>query len=458
MSSSRGRETDTAARPMPRRACDLRMSPARDPGAMCLREPPDTVGAMAITTTPPTPIAGPAPWRHRLPAVPRRVGPGPDWIDAAIAAGCFLLFTLPVLVGATSGIGSTPAIAALGVAAVLPLVLRRRWPVAVVVAVAGVLCLATVLGVRFTPWVSNTGPAFGVAVLTLADRRPRRESLLVTGGALVALYIVGWLGADLHPDQEQDFVQLLIAVPAWLLGDMLRTRRAYRNSLAEQQIRQAREEERRIRAEERLRVSREVHDLISHTLSMVAVRSGVARLVLDERPGEARAALGAIETASRSALNELRRVLAQIRECGPDPETEDPGLAEIANLVQGLRHEGLDVAYQVVGAPVDAPALLQTTAYRIVQEALTNVVKHAHTDRAWVEIRHAPTELQVSVTDAGPAAGRAAEADGSGSGLGLLGMRERVSLFGGRLDAGPRAEGGFAVRASLPLPRDPDER
>lgn len=421
---------------------------------MCLVGPPDSVGAMAITTQQTTPIAGPEPWPRGLPTVRHRDGHGPDWIDIGIAAACFLIFTLPVLVGATSGIGSLPAIAACGGAVVLPLVVRRRWPVVVVAAVAAVLCLSAVLGVRFTPWVSNLGPAFGVAVLTLADRRPRRESLLVTGVALVALYILGWVAAELRPDQEQNFVQLLVAVPAWLLGDMLRTRREYRNIVAEQRIRQAREEERRIRAEERLRISREVHDLISHTLSMVAVRSGVARLVLDEQPGEARAALGAIETASRSALGELRRVLAQIRESGAEPEPRDPGLAEIAGLIDGLRHDGLEVAYQVVGAPVEYPPLLRTTAYRIVQEALTNVVKHAHTDRAWVEIRHAPTELRVSITDAGPVPGRAAEPESSGSGLGLLGMRERVSLFGGRLEAGPRPDGGFAVTAIFPLDRE----
>ncbi|MFE9577584.1 sensor histidine kinase [Nocardia sp. NPDC006044] len=409
---------------------------------------------MAITTLPPEHTA--RPWHQRLPVFRHRPGDaGPDAIDVGIAVACFAVFTLPLLVGTVSGIGSSPAIALFGAAAVLPLIFRRRWPLAALVAVAAVLCLAAVLGVRFTPWVSNTGPEFGVAVLTLADRRTRRESLLAAGVALLALYITGWVATDLHPDQEQDFVQLLIAVPAWLIGDMLRTRRDYRNSLAAQQRHWAAAEERRIRAEERLRVSRDVHDLISHTLSMVAVRSGVARMLLDEQPGEARQALGAIETASRSALNELRRVLAQTREPGPELEPGDPGLAEIATLVDGLRHDGLVVEYQVTGEPVDHPALLQTTVYRIVQEALTNVVKHAHTDRARVEIRYAPHELTVFVEDDGPVADTV-EPDSSGSGLGLVGMRERVSLFGGRFEAGPRAAGGFAVTAYFPIDKDAD--
>ncbi|WP_280263857.1 sensor histidine kinase [Nocardia wallacei] len=438
--------------------------------------------------------------------------------DVAIAAVCFVAFTGPVLVGMVDGIGSLPAIAAFGVAAVAPLMLRRRWPVAVLVAVSAVLCAAAVLGIRFTPWVSNTGPAIAVAVFTVADRRMRRDSLLATAAAVVTIGVFAQIGMNLHPGQDQNAVQLLIAAPAWLLGDMARTRRKYRHNLAVQQRHRAEETERRIRAEERLRVSRDVHDLLSHTLSMVAVRSGVARLLIDEQPGAARAALSTIETASRSALDELRRVLAQIREPGPPPDTDDPGLPEIADLADGMRHQGLKVEYQIVGQPADYPPLLQTTAYRIVQEALTNVVKHARTDRARIEIRHAPQELIVSVVDDGPRrqvagdtegaggiagsgnmartggiaegrntaeAGSIAEAENiaeagsiaeggnmagagsiagggnmarSGSGLGLVGMRERVALFGGRLTAGPRAEGGFAVVAALPFGQGGDVR
>ncbi|CAM4084945.1 sensor histidine kinase [Nocardia ninae] len=439
---------------MPPTRCDLRMTRTGDLGAMFPQRPPDNVSAMAITSLP-HPDTRPAPWHQRLTARLHRSDPGPDGVDVAVAVVCFAAFTLPVLIGATSGHGSPLAIAALGAALVAPLIVRRRWPLAVLVAVTVVLCLAAVLGVRFTPWVSNAGPAFGVAVLTLADRWSRRESVLATIGALAAIYITAMVAAPLHPDQDQNFVELFIAIPAWLAGDMLRTRRDYRNSLAAQQLRQAEEEERRIRAEERLRVSRDVHDLISHTLSMVAVRSGVARLLIDQQPGEAREALSTIETASRSALRELRRVLAQIREPGPPDEPGEPGLAEIATLVDGLRHNGLTVEYDVAGAPVPYPALLETTVYRIVQEALTNVVKHAQTDRARIEIRHAPRELTVSIADDGPVTHPAGQpVDSEGSGLGLVGMQERVSLFGGRLDAGPRPEGGFAVTARFPLETD----
>ncbi|KZM73415.1 hypothetical protein AWN90_32765 [Nocardia terpenica] len=407
---------------------------------------------MSITPSPQRPSA--PPWHQRLGLGHRADTTGPDAIDIAIAVACFVLFTGPLLVGIASGIGSTWQIAGFGLAASAPLIVRRRWPLVVLAVVAAVLCAAALADVRFTPWVSNTGPAIGVAVLTLADRRPRRESAIATIVALLALCVAGPIAFTLYQDQDQDFVQPLIALPAWLIGDMLRTRREYQRSLADQERQRAAEAERRIRAEERLRVSRDVHDLISHTLSMVAVRSGVARLLLEENPGEVRRALGTIETASRSALTQLRSVLSQIREPGQRDEPAEPGLAEVAELVDGLRHDGLMVEYRVLGTPADCPALLQTTVYRIVQEALTNVVKHARTDRARVEIRHTPGEVTAVITDDGPSAAAPAGIDVGGSGLGLEGMRERVSLFGGRFEAGPRAAGGFAVTASLPIDRD----
>lgn len=391
------------------------------------------------------------PWHERWMLRHREDSIGPDAIDIALAVGCFVLFTGPLLAGVTHGIGSTAQIAGFGFAAAVPLVVRRRWPLAVLLAVTVVLCAASLTDVRFTPWVSNTGPVIAVAVLTLADRRPRRESLLATGVALLALCAAGSYAFHAYSDQDQDFVQPLIAAPAWLLGDMFRTRREYQRSLAEQQRRHAAETERRIRAEERLRLSRDVHDLISHTLSMVAVRSGVARLLIDENPAEAHRALTTIETASRAALRELRGVLTQFREPGWNDELAEPGLAEIAGLVDGLRHDGLVVEYQVLGVPAEYPALLQATVYRIVQEALTNVVKHARADHARVEIRHTPAELTAVITDDGSPDGPPAEIDSGGPGLGLAGMRERVSLFGGRFEAGPRGTGGFAVTATFPL-------
>jgi signal transduction histidine kinase len=237
-------------------------------------------------------------------------------------------------------------------------------------------------------------------------------------------------------------------VPAWLAGDTVRARRTYRQRLAAERRHRAAEEAGRARAEERLRLSREVHDVVSHSLSMIAVRSGVARLLLDEQPEQARAALATIETASRSALDELRSLLRQIRDVGTDGETATPVLADLPALVDRLRGSGLDVTYRCTGEPAGYGAALELSAYRIAQEALTNVAKHAPGARAWLEVTHGPGALSITVTDDGPGVPQPAPPS---AGLGITGMRERAAMLGGQLTAATRPEGGFAVVARLPV-------
>ncbi|MEV6770057.1 sensor histidine kinase [Nocardia sp. NPDC051030] len=399
------------------------------------------------------PHSPPAPRWRRPDLWPHR-GESVDAIDALIALASFAVFTLPILVGWTDGVGSKPAIAAFGVLAVAPLLVRRRWPMATLVAVTVVICLASLCGVRFTLWVSNAGPAIAVAVFTVADRLPRKVSLLATVAAVLATIVAAQFDMAWHPDQDQNMVQLVAAAPAWLLGYLLQTRRGYGRQLEAEARGQVIERERRVRAEERLRVSRDVHDVLSHTLSMIAVRSGVARLVADEQPDEAKRALAAIETASREGLGELRRVLNQLRDDVPQQDQSEPTLEAVAQLVAETRHPGLAIDYRASGPVAAYPALLETSAYRIVQEALTNIVKHSHASHGWVEVRHAAEELTISVYDDGR--GGPASPD-AGQGLGLLGMRERVSLFGGTLEAGPRAEGGFGVVARIPIDRAADD-
>ncbi len=371
----------------------------------------------------------------------------PDAIDCAVAAACFAGFTLPVLLGAASAIGSPLAVAGFGLLAAAPLIVRRRWPIAAVVAVAIVYIAATFAGVRFTPFVSNAGPNFAIAAFTAADRCPRRSSLAAVIAAGLATWLVLPLGIHLHPGQDQDAVQLVAAIPAWVAGDIVRARRRYRQRLDLETRRQAAEIQGRVRAEERLRLSRDVHDVISHSLSMIAVRSGVARLLLDERPEEARVALATIETASRSALDDLRQLLRQIRDPAED-EAATPTLDDLPALVERLRQGGLQLGYRTTGQPRRYGAALELSAYRIAQEALTNVVKHARSARASVEITHGPAELTITVTDDGP--GRQSPARRPG-GLGIVGMRERAAMLDGQLTVGPRPEGGFAVVARLPL-------
>lgn len=386
------------------------------------------------------------PWFARL---SRRLGhrAAPDAIDYVIAAGCFAAFTLPVLAGAASRIGSPLAVAGFGVLAAAPLIVRRRWPVATVATVAGVCVAATLAGVRFTPFVSNAGPNFAIAVFTAADRCDRRSSLTAAITASLATWAVLRLGIHLHPGQDQDTVQAIAAVPAWIAGDMVRVRRSYRQRLELETRRRAAEMEGRARAEERLRLSRDVHDVVSHSLSMIAVRSGVARLLLDQQPGEARAALSAIESTSRSALDELRQLLRQLRDPVAGDETATPALGDLPALIDRLRQSGLDVCYRRTGQPRPYSTALELSAYRIAQEALTNVVKHARAAHAWVEVAHGPSELTITVTDDGP--GPAQPSPGP-PGLGIAGMRERAAMLGGQLTAGARPEGGFAIVARLP--------
>ena len=282
--------------------------------------------------------------------------------------------------------------------------------------------------------------------------------------AVLATWLILPLGIYLHKGQDQDAVQLIAAIPAWLAGDMVRARRRYRQRLEIETRRQAEEKEGRVRAEERLRLSREVHDVVSHSLSMIAVRSGVARLLLDEQPEEARAALSTIETASRSALDEVRLLLRRIREPSADLETAMPTLGDLPALVGRLRDSGLRVSYLSTGQPRAYATAVELSGYRIAQEALTNVVQHARGTSASVEVAHGPAELVITVTDDGPGpppsaaaaasvSGPAPASSAASAGLGIVGMRERAAMLGGELTAGSRPGGGFAVVARLPVQR-----
>ncbi|MFI5959669.1 sensor histidine kinase [Cryptosporangium sp. NPDC051539] len=363
-------------------------------------------------------------------------------IDVVLAAGSFVLYTGPILAGAASGHGPTAAIVALGLLAAAPLVVRLRAPVAVLAAVSAALVLGALTDVRFTLFVSNAGPALVLAVLTVADRLPWRRSLAIATVATAAVTGAELAAIGIHPHTEQDAIQLLSATAGWLIGYIWRTRRQYEARLRAEEGQRAKEEERRIRAEERLRVSADVHDIVSHTLSMIAVRSGIARVVLDRQPDEARVALGAIEAASRTALDELRAVLKSMR--GED-SVDAPTLADLPRLVEGLRADGYQITLHV---PPDAgaPPLVQESAYRVVQEALTNVVRHAGRVPTSVDVTCLDGELIVSVvnTAGGSAPG------GKGSGFGLVGMKERVALHDGTVSVGPRPDGGFEVVARFP--------
>jgi signal transduction histidine kinase len=207
-------------------------------------------------------------------------------------------------------------------------------------------------------------------------------------------------------------------------------------------------------AEEQARVGRELHDIIAHTLSVIVVQAAAAHDVFDSSPDQARQALGSIEATGRQALAELRRVLDAIRPAAsqPGPPAPQPGLAQLDALISQIRGTGLAVTVHTKGAAEDLPAGIDASAYRIIQEALTNTLKHAQATTAEVALAVGPEELTIDILDDGHPAGPPADSDPH-PGRGIIGMRERVALYGGSLTAAPRPQGGFQVHARFPLPR-----
>jgi signal transduction histidine kinase len=247
-----------------------------------------------------------------------------------------------------------------------------------------------------------------------------------------------------------------LIVSAWLLGNFVGSRRAHTEELERKnrQLEQARLElADRAVAEERLRIARELHDVVAHSMSVVALHAGTGRMVADTDPAAAREALATIERSTRSALHEMRRLLGVLRGSGPGAADElgpAPGLRDVDALVADVVRSGVTVQVQIEGDRSDVPAGVDLSAFRIVQEALTNVIKHGGRAPTRVEVRYAPDAVTVEVTDGG-AGRRDGAVVASTSGHGIVGMRERVALFGGDLDVGPAPGGGFRVRARLPF-------
>jgi signal transduction histidine kinase len=244
---------------------------------------------------------------------------------------------------------------------------------------------------------------------------------------------------------------------AYATGSYVRVRRAYTEQL---ELRAADAEEHRRReaeqavAAERLRIARELHDVVAHAMSVVAVQSGVAAHVIEQRPDEARTMLQNINATSREALNEMRRMLGVLR--ADDDATAElapaPTLADLRSLLASVEGTGAAIELDVTGDPATLSPALDLTAFRIVQEALTNVVKHAGPARVVVRLRYQSDQLEIEVDDDGR--GAASALHDAGAGHGLVGMRERVDLYGGSLTAGPQPGGGFRVRATLPYGAD----
>jgi signal transduction histidine kinase len=274
----------------------------------------------------------------------------------------------------------------------------------------------------------------------------------LAGAVLVALLII-FVGVRDPEAASGDYVGVLaIAAVAWLVGFAYHERNRRTAELTERAERAERAratEARAAAAEERARIAREMHDVVAHSLSVMVVQAEAAEAMLDADPERARRPLAAVQQTGRGALTELRRMLGVLREMADEGAAlaPQPGLSGLDDLARQVRDAGLPVRVRVEGEPRPLPPGIDLSAYRIVQEGLTNALKHAGPASAEVVVRYGPRDLELEVRDDGRGRGGGA----NGGGHGLLGMRERVALYGGELAAGPRPEGGFALTARLPL-------
>jgi signal transduction histidine kinase len=332
----------------------------------------------------------------------------------------------------------------------LPLAWRRRAPVAVLVFMAAVLVYGTLVVTEPDQAPVETFLAFILAFYSVGANVPERRSVIAAAGSLTALAAATEARSLFHPHTNTRPGAWLVLGIAWLVGRDLRRRRRQAEGLRTRAALAEREREERARlavSEERARIARELHDVVAHSVSVMVVQAQAGpRLVGD--PEQTTAAFRSIEGSGREALVELRRLLGILRT--PDEQAAvgpQPGLGSLGLLVDQVREAGLPVAVHVEGEEVTLPRGIDLSAYRIVQEALTNALKHAGTARAEIVLRYGPSALELEVADDG----RGAHAGVNGSGQGLIGMRERAALYGGTLRAGTRPGGGYEVRARLPL-------
>ncbi|MFC8763259.1 sensor histidine kinase [Streptomyces sp. NPDC057193] len=333
--------------------------------------------------------------------------------------------------------------------------LTRRPTAALRYLLAAAVVASTPLSVTAIPFAQYL--AVDVALYVVAAARPPREALralLLALGVLVG-YLTIRLLAGWSVGTTSGLAVGLIAAVAWLLGRSDGQTRRYaersRAQAAEQAV-----------IAERLRIAREMHDTVAHSIGIVALQAGAARRVMETQPEQVRQALTEIETASRETLAGLRRMLGALRTDEPgDPLArpagaglpEMPGLAALDRLVESTAAAGVRVAVHRVGAPRTLPPDIDLSAFRVVQESVTNVVRHSGADACTVTVdQRDPDTVVVTVEDRGPVPGRDPARTGGGSGYGLAGMRERVALLHGEFAAAPRPGGGFRVTARLPLP------
>ncbi|MFF8827873.1 sensor histidine kinase [Streptomyces sp. NPDC015131] len=388
--------------------------------------------------------------RLRLPPTPAAWA-GPVW--GVPAALLFVLVAVREIMASADLAGPLWAHVLTSAGMATPLVAGRRFPaMSVIAAVAGAVAQTTWL----TPSTHLAMPLLGVlvAAFTAARHTPGRRGAL----ALLALCLAGeWAGpVAVNQDPLGDGLFVSVALWAvWLLGRSGRARERFARE-EEARIRAEREREARVQAAvtaERQAVARDLHDTVAHAVTLMVLQATGTRLIARERPEAAQAALGSIEQAGRRAMEDLRAMLHVLREDGPGgapaaPLAPGPGLDLLPGLVQGACDSGLEVTLDLAPAATDLPPALAATAYRTVQEGLTNAARHAPGSQVHVTVR-ATTHLVTTTVDNGPPS-RPAPAPTHGTGTGLIGLGERVTALGGHRSARPRPDGGFTLTTELP--------
>jgi signal transduction histidine kinase len=332
--------------------------------------------------------------------------------------------------------------------ACVPVVVLRRWPLPVLAAVTAAAGMVAAWGVASLPF----GVLLGLALYFSALGLPRRESIALALAVAAALGVAvvystfAVIPGQVAAEVVENFVPL---AGAWFIADSVASRRRYQAGLAAQAERERAAEVR----EERVRIAREMHDVVAHALAVITVQAGVGRCLAGKRPEEASATLGSIETIGRTAQDELRVVLGLLRdeEAGAAPLAPTPRLTDVPNLAGTVRASGVPVELRMEGTDRRLSPSLELSVYRVVQEALTNVVKHAPGARAAVELTVSSGKVRLDVRDDGGPGGGGAPRARLGTGLGIVGMRERIGAFGGWLVAGPARGGGFQVTAEVPI-------
>ncbi|MFJ6673148.1 sensor histidine kinase [Actinosynnema sp. NPDC091369] len=410
----------------------------------------------------------------------RRPGPGPAgwrddvWLALAALAGAVVVTVLISSMGASPWDSGPPLAEQLawGAALTLPLVARRRYPLTVMFLVGALLIVVQARQVadNLVPSVALFLAIFSAGAWGQDRTRAR------WGRVAVVVAMFGWLGFGLvrfllEPAPHFEGAagpldpvlatvlygigfNVLFFLSAYFFGEMAwvsARRQAELEHRAEQLRRSQEQNTRGAIVAERVRIARDLHDVVAHHVSVMGVQAGAARRVLDRDPDLARDALRTVEETARTAIGELRGLLGVLRADQEDVpatggETSSPGLDQLPELAEQARSAGLDVAHGVYGEPRPVPEGVALSVYRIVQESLTNVVKHADARKADVRVRFLENSLEVEVADDGR--GRAGASGGAG--FGLVGMRERVAVHGGELEAGPRRDAGYRVRARFP--------